>query len=162
MTITTPNDDADNDTTPATTPAPGAEDDAGTPGSGEGETTPDGDNDGDNNDGDNDAADTFPREYVEGLRDENKKYRQRAADRDALAERLHTALVAADGRLADADALAFDEAHINDPAALESAITSLIEKSPGLRSIAPDGDIGAGKRGSGAPGVDLIELMRTL
>lgn len=138
----------DNDTTPATTPESGAEGDAGAPASGVGETTPEGD--------------TFPREYVEELRTENANYRTRAADRDALAARLHTALVKLDGRLSDPAALDFDAAHLDDPAALESAITSLIEKSPGMRALAPAGDIGAGNRGSAAAEVDLIDFMRNL
>ncbi|MGB6146004.1 MAG: hypothetical protein WBG75_00145, partial [Mycolicibacter algericus] len=47
-----------------------------------------------------DEADTFPREVVEKLRQENGKYRQRAQRTDELAHRLHTELVRATGRLA--------------------------------------------------------------
>lgn len=43
---------------------------------------------------------TFPREYVEELRHENGKYRQRAQKADAYGQRLHTQLVRATGKLA--------------------------------------------------------------
>ncbi|MEZ5211275.1 hypothetical protein [Gordonia sp. (in: high G+C Gram-positive bacteria)] len=43
----------------------------------------------------------FSREYVEKLRQENGKYRQRAQRADDLAHRLHRALVEQTGRLAD-------------------------------------------------------------
>ncbi len=52
---------------------------------------------------------TFPREVVEKLRQENGKYRQRAQRADDLARRLHTELVRATGRLADPSDLEFDE-----------------------------------------------------
>ena len=40
-----------------------------------------------------DTADTFPREYVEELRRENARYRERARNADTYAKRLHTELV---------------------------------------------------------------------
>jgi len=46
-------------------------------------------------------ADTFPRSYVVKLRTENAQYRERARSADTYAERLHTELVRATGRLAD-------------------------------------------------------------
>src|SRR5688572_6233589 len=64
------------------------------------------------------TEETFPRSYVEKLRDESAKHRQRASDRDTLAQRLHGALVAATGRLADPSDLTFDEDHLTDPDAL--------------------------------------------
>ena len=50
---------------------------------------------------------TFPREVVEKLRQENGKYRQRAQQADTLARRLHLELVRATGRLADPSDLVF-------------------------------------------------------
>ena len=58
-------------------------------------------------------ADTFPRSYVESLRQENGKYRQRAQRADELAHRLHRALVEADGRLHDASDLEFADEHLD-------------------------------------------------
>jgi hypothetical protein len=43
----------------------------------------------------NEEPDTFPRSYVEELRQENGKYRQRAQRADAYAQRLHVELVRA-------------------------------------------------------------------
>lgn len=107
------------------------------------------------------APDTFPRDYVEKLRRESAGYRERAKRVDELERRLHAALVKADGRLADPADLEFNVEHLDDPEALEAAITGLVERKPGLRARQYRGDVGAGKRGgSNVKPVDLIELMR--
>lgn len=104
--------------------------------------------------------DTFPRDYVEKLRDESAKYRQRAQRADGLAQRLHTALVGATGRLQDPSDLPFEESHLDDPEALETAITDLLERKPHLASRKPLGDIGQGaSEGHGI--VNLAALMRS-
>jgi len=90
---------------------------------------------------------TFPRDYVEKLRDENAKYRQRASDRDDLAGRLHAALVAATGRLQDPSDLPFDDAHLSDADALTAAVDALLAVKPHLASRKPVGDIGQGASG---------------
>ena len=92
----------------------------------------------------NDTAETFPREYVEKLRDENAKYRQRAGQSDDLAKRLHLELVKATGRLADPTDLPFDDAHLSDPDALTAAVEALLAAKPHLTSRKPTGDIGQG------------------
>ena len=81
---------------------------------------------------------------------------------DALARRLHAALVQLDGRVSDPAAVPFDPAHLDgDGAALTAAIDELVENSPAIRSRQYGGDIGAGSRGSApAAPVDLIQLMR--
>ncbi|MDN6537105.1 MAG: hypothetical protein L0K73_09920 [Corynebacterium variabile] len=71
-----------------------------------------------------DEQDTFPRAYVEKLRKENAGYREKAKRTEALERRLHHALVAADGRLADPSDLPFDAAHLDDPDALAAAVHS--------------------------------------
>lgn len=108
-----------------------------------------------------DEQDTFPRAYVEKLRKENAGYREKAKRTEALEHRLHTALVAADGRLADPSDLPFDAAHLDDPDALAAAVTDLVKNKPGLKAQKFTGSIGAGDRGTPkkAP-VDLISLMR--
>lgn len=103
--------------------------------------------------------DTFPRDYVEKLRDENAKYRQRAQKADDLAHRLHNALVAASGRLADPSDLEYSPEHLDDPEALETAITELLAKKPHLGSRKPSGNIGQGVSGS-TGAVDLAAMMR--
>lgn len=89
-------------------------------------------------------GDTFPRDYVLKLRDENAKYRQRAQDRDELAKQLHTALVTATGRLQDPSDLAFDEDHLRDLPRMVAAIDDLLATKPHLASRKPAGDIGQG------------------
>jgi len=107
-----------------------------------------------------DEPETFPREYVEKLRQENGRYRQKAADRDEIAERLHVALVAATGRLAAPDELPFDEAHLSDPEALTTALDDLLARKPYLAARKPAGDVGQGA--SPAPAtVDLAGIIRT-
>lgn len=106
-------------------------------------------------------ATTFSRKYVEKLRRENAGYRERANRADELAQRLHTALVAATGRMADATDLPFDAAHLDDEQALSDAIDELLAKKPHLAARRPFGDIGQGNRGaaSEAP-VNLADILR--
>src|SRR5699024_8471069 len=103
--------------------------------------------------------DTFPREYVEQLRDENAKYRKRAQRSDQLAQRLHTALVEATGSLQDPTDLAFDESHLDDPEALQQAIDELLAAKPHLAARRPRGDVGQGQTGTSNT-VDLAEMLR--
>lgn len=107
-----------------------------------------------------DDAETFPRDYVVKLRDENAKYRQRAADRDEIAGRLHTALVAATGRLADPTDLPFDDAHLSDPDALTAAVDALLQAKPHLASRKPTGDIGQGVSAA-SDSFSLSALLKT-
>lgn len=102
---------------------------------------------------------TFPREYVTKLRDESAKHRQRAADRDTLARRLHLALVTASGRLADPTDLTFDDAHLDDAEALTAAIDDLLARKPHLESRRIVGDVGQGVSASDIP-VDLAAMLR--
>ncbi|QZT54605.1 hypothetical protein [Mycolicibacterium austroafricanum] len=103
--------------------------------------------------------DTFTRDYVEGLRQENGKYRQRAQRADELAHRLHTELVRATGKLADPTDLEFDEDHIADAAKMIAAIDDLLTRKPHLASRRPAGDIGQGPSPS-AGTVDLAAILR--
>ena len=113
--------------------------------------------------GEQELEQTFPRAYVEKLRKSEAGYREKAKDRDQLAERLHRALVAADGRLADPSDLPFDGEHLDNPEALAAAIADLVERKPGLRAQKFTGNAGAGKRGtSSTPPADLLTIMRNL
>lgn len=106
-----------------------------------------------------DAEETFPRDYVEKLRQENGRYRQRAQYADDLARRLHVELVRATGRLADPTDLPYDESHLEDPAALALAAQELVAAKPHLASRRPTGEIGQGPTTSSAT-VDLAALLR--
>lgn len=103
--------------------------------------------------------DIFPREYVEKLRKEAAGHRERAKRTDELAHRLHTALVEATGRLADARDLPYDEAHLEDPQALLQAIEALLADRPHLGSRKPMGNIGQGVAPSGDD-VNLAGILR--
>ncbi len=103
--------------------------------------------------------DTFPREYVQQLRDENAKYRQRAGRSDDLAKRLHTSLVAATGRLVDPSDLPFDEGHVDDEAALRAALDDLLARKPHLATRKPSGNVGQGMTPD-AGSVNLAGILR--
>jgi hypothetical protein len=119
-------------------------------------STDDGAADGDSVD---ENADTFPRSYVERLRRENANYREQASNATRFAQRLHTELVRATGRLADPTDLPYDAEHLEDAATLGNAIDDLLARKPHLASRRPVGDIGQGANGNGSP-VDLAGLLR--
>ncbi|MGV9482325.1 hypothetical protein [Gordonia aichiensis] len=103
--------------------------------------------------------DTFDRAYVEKLRQENGKYRQRAQRADNLAHRLHTALVEQTGKLADPTDLPFDEAHLDDADSLTAAIDELLTAKPHLAARRIAGDIGQGAS-KPSDGVNLLNILR--
>lgn len=105
-------------------------------------------------------GDTFPRSYVEQLRGENARYRQRAQRADELAHRLHRSLVAADGRLADPTDLEFADEHLDDEQALTAAVDELLDRKPHLAARKPRGDVGQGAVSGGTDSVDLAALLR--
>ena len=107
-----------------------------------------------------DEPDTFDRAYVEKLRDENAKYRQRAGRSDELAQRLHTALVSATGRLADPTDLPFDPEQLESDEALTAAIDELLTRKAHLASRKPVGEIGQGVSVP-ADTVNLAGLLRS-
>jgi hypothetical protein len=102
---------------------------------------------------------TFPRDYVEKLRQENGRYRQRAGKADTYAQRLHTELVRATGKLADPTDLPFSEDHLDDPDTLTAAIGDLLQRKPHLASRRPTGEIGQGATPQKAS-VDLAAILR--
>lgn len=103
--------------------------------------------------------DTFDRDYVHQLRQENGKWRQRAQRADDLAHRLHTELVRATGRLADPSDLPFDEDHLADADKMVAAIGELLAGKPHLASRRPTGNIGQGATPT-AGTVDLAAMLR--
>lgn len=109
-----------------------------------------------------DDAETFPRSVVEKLRQENGRYRQRAAQADAYAQRLHTELVRATGRLADPTDLPFDAEHLDDAETLTAAIDALLTDKPHLASRRPSGDIGQGNRGGASEPFSLLGTLKSM
>lgn len=106
-----------------------------------------------------DEQDSFSREYVQKLRDENARYRQRAGRADELAHSLHRVLVEQTGRLADPSDLEFDEAHLDDPEALTAAIDDLLSNKPHLATRVARGDIEQGATPA-EPEFSLTGIMR--
>lgn len=104
--------------------------------------------------------DIFPRSYVEELRQENGKYRQRAQVGEAYAQRLHTELVRATGRLADPTDLPFNTDHLDDADKLAGAIEDLLARKPHLANRRPIGDIGQGASPTTKSTVDLAAILR--
>ena len=129
-----------------------------------GDETSHGDDDGNQGHDDLGSEETepevFPAKVVKDLRKENARYRERAQKADQLAQRLHTALVAGTGKLADPTDLEFDEAHLEDPDALAAAVDDLLARKPHLRARRVAGDVGQGNRGKTGNGPDLLEAMR--
>lgn len=106
---------------------------------------------------------TFDRAYVEKLRKESANYRDKAKRAQELEQRLHDALVAKDGRLADPTDLEFNPDHLDNPEALSNAIANLVAKKPGLRAQRLSGDVGAGVREKPKPPTtDLLAIMKGL
>jgi hypothetical protein len=103
---------------------------------------------------------TFPRAYVEDLRQENGKYRQRAQKGDEYAQRLHTEIVRATGRLADPTDLPFDAEHLDDPNKLSAALDDLLDRKPHLATRRPTGDIGQGHRGPTSGSFSLLDMLK--
>lgn len=110
---------------------------------------------------DHTEEDTFSRAYVEKLRQEAAGYRVRAQRTTELEQRLHTALVAATGRLSDPADLEFNPDHLDDEQALTAALDDLLARKPHLASRRPRGDVGQGVTSS-ASNVDLAGLLRGL
>jgi hypothetical protein len=105
-------------------------------------------------------AETFPRDYVEKLRKESAGYREKAKAADNLAARLHTALVAATGKLADPSDLTFDAEHLDDADALSAAIDALTDAKPHLKARRPTGDVSQGARGDAVTPFNLIDAIK--
>lgn len=109
-------------------------------------------------------AETFPASVVRDLRKESAGYRERAKTAETRAEelaaRLHSALVASTGRLADPSDLAYDAAHLDDADALTEAIDALTDAKPHLKARRVAGDVGQGNRGGDTAEVDLLGMLR--
>lgn len=105
------------------------------------------------------ADETFPRSYVEKLRQEAADARVKAKKADDWARALFTARVAATGRLADPNDLPFDEAILDDLPGMEAAIETLIAQHPHYAARTPRGDVGQGATTTETT-VDLAGMLR--
>lgn len=135
------------------------------------DVSPDGDNPEDvSPSGDiTDELETFPRSYVEQLRQESAGYRTRAQRADALAERLMAATVreATVGVLADPTDLdvsrdlehLLDDDGMPDAERIAEAAREMIARKPHLADRRPRGDVDQGPRTTSAD-VDLAGMLR--
>lgn len=112
-----------------------------------------------------DDGDTFPRAYVESLRGESRRYRDRAQSAESRAGDLAAALwrerVAATDRLADPDDLAMpDDADPLDPEAVTAAVDALLERKPHLAARRARGDLGQHERREHDEPANLAAMLR--
>lgn len=103
---------------------------------------------------------TFPRAYVEELRAEAAANRVKAKRADDLAREVFLLRVSALGKLADATDLPYDEALLEDAAALEVAVDELIARKPHLADRRPVGTIDQGARVE-AEATNLASMLRS-
>lgn len=138
--------------------------------SGEVQTDPVDGSDVDTSTSEGDESDTFPREYVEKLRKESQGLRDRLREAEAgtqtmteeleqVRRQLHKALVDADGRLVDSDALEYSEDHLSDPEALSAAVAELLAAKPYLSAKRFTGTVHQGAEPVAAP-VSMTALLR--
>jgi hypothetical protein len=111
-----------------------------------------------------DDADTFPRAYVEKLRNESKGYRERAktaeANLDATLRELFAVKVAATGKLADSEDLPYDAELLADEDKLTEAIDELIKRKPHLAARRVSGSVGQGVTGTRDEPFSLIGRLQ--
>ena len=84
-----------------------------------------------------------------------------AAQVDALSQGLFAAQVAATGRLVDPSGLPYDAALVNNPEALDAAITALLLASPHLGRIVVSGDVDQDARDEvEPPAPNLLSILK--
>lgn len=111
-------------------------------------------------------VETFSADYVAQLREESAAHRVKAKRIDSANARLVAAYAAADGRLVDVEALAFDEAMLDDDGLVDrdkvnAAIAGLIEAKPYLASRTPATVLPQGVRGDAPAAPGLFDVIRT-
>ena len=121
---------------------------------------------GDDDEGELEDGDSFPRAYVQKIRDRAAGYRTRAKsaeDRAAELERaLFTERVRALDVLADPEDLPFSAELLDDHDALVDAVDTLVAKRPHYRRRGTTDPAGTGsrERGRGHDSVSLSAIMR--
>jgi len=111
-----------------------------------------------------DAEPTFDPAYIAQLRQEAAEGRVKAKRADALARQAVRAIVKGDGRLIDADDLAFDAQFLDDDGLVDAekvtaAIDSLVERKPHLAARRPSSEIPQGAQPM-AGQVSLLDLLQ--
>jgi hypothetical protein len=112
----------------------------------------------------NNEPESFPRSYVEKLRQESAEHRNKAKKVDQLSQRLVTAIVAKIGTLHDATDLPFsddllDDDGMPDEQKINEAVKQLASTKPHLVRIRPSGDVGQGSS-STQPSTSLLDVIQ--
>ena len=114
-----------------------------------------------------DEETTFPRRYVEELREESARYRARAQTAEEASARLMALTIASATReiLADPTDLPIsdeltDEEGWPDPEKIRAAAEDLAARKPHLRVRRPSGDIGQGAREEPPAPFSLMDALR--
>jgi len=111
-----------------------------------------------------DAEPTFDPGYIAQLRQEAAEGRVKAKRADALARQAVKAITRSDGRLIDADDLAFDAQFLDDDGLVDAekvtaAIDSLVERKPHLAARRPSSEIPQGAQPMSGQ-VSLLNLLQ--
>lgn len=107
---------------------------------------------------------TFDPAYIAQLRQEAAEGRVKAKRADALARQAVKAIAASDGRLIDADDLAFDQQFLDDEGLVDTdrvraAIAALVERKPHLAARRPSSSITQGAQPE-ASQATLLDFLR--
>ena len=109
-------------------------------------------------------GESFPRSYVQRLRERSAGYRTKAKDLEARSAELERALfterVRALDVLADPADLEFNADLLDDPDKLRDAVDALVSKSPHYRRRGTASNTGAREQHDGSEPVSLLGLMR--
>lgn len=125
-----------------------------------------GDDQRNDDEGDDDQRDddTFPRSYVQRLRERSNGYRLQLREREsevaALQRQLFTERLQRLDLVVDVDAVAFDPALLDEPNALQEHVEQLLDAKPYLRKRKVSGNIGQHSNTSDKGGFSLLDAMR--
>lgn len=115
-------------------------------------------------DDDQGEDDTFPRSYVQRLRERSNGYRlqlrERESDVAALQRQLFAERLQRLDLVVDVDAVAFDPALLDEPNALQEHVEQLLDAKPYLRKRKVSGNIGQHSNTSDKGGFSLLDAMR--
>lgn len=116
----------------------------------------------DDDQGDDD--DTFPRSYVQRLRERSNGYRLQLRERESEVETLQRQLFAERLQrldlVIDHDAVPYDPALLDDDDALQEHVEGLLAAKPYLRKRKVSGNIGQHSSNGGGSGFSLMDTLR--
>ena len=125
-----------------------------------------GDDQRNDDEGDDDQRDddTFPRSYVQRLRERSNGYRlqlrERESDVDTLQRQLFAERLQRLDLVIDHDAVPYDPALLDEPNALQEHVEQLLDAKPYLRKRKVSGNIGQHSNTSDKGGFSLLDAMR--